>query len=236
MSNPVTLKRLLPLLVIAGLFAAFFGLGFNRYLSLDSLRDNEVELRALVARHPALSAAAFIVTYAAVVGLSLPVGALLTMAGGFLFGLWIGAGLSVVGATAGAIVIFLIARVAVGDLLRARAGPFMARMTEGFERNAFNYLLLLRLVPVFPFWAVNLASALLGMNTPPFVAATAIGIIPGTLAYAAIGDGLGLYFRAGSEAPLSEVFTPEMIALRVGLALIALLPIAIRWAMKRWHR
>ncbi len=232
----MTVKRLLPLLVIAGLFAAFFGFGFNRYLSLDSLRDNEAELRALVAGHPVLSAAAFIATYVAVVGLSLPVGAIVTMTGGFLFGLWIGAGLSVVGATAGAIVIFVIARMAVGDLLRARAGPFMARMTEGFERNAFNYLLLLRLVPVFPFWAVNLVAALFGMNTLSFVAATLTGIIPGTLAYAAVGDGLGLYFRAGSQAPLSEVFTPEMIALRVGLVLIALLPIVIRWAMKRWHR
>ncbi|SKA24968.1 Uncharacterized membrane protein YdjX, TVP38/TMEM64 family, SNARE-associated domain [Enhydrobacter aerosaccus] len=227
---------MVPLLVVAALFIAFFALGFDHYLTLDSLHDNEAGLRALVARRPLLSAAAFILTYTIAVGLSLPGGAILTMTGGFLFGLWIGAGLSVAGATSGAIVIFLVARLAVGDLLRARAGPFMARMAEGFEKNAFNYLLLLRLVPVFPFWVVNLVPALLGMNTRSYVAATAIGIIPATLAFAAVGDGLGLYFSAGSRVPLSEVFTPEMISLRLGLALLALLPMVARWAMRRWRR
>ncbi|WP_218191214.1 TVP38/TMEM64 family protein [Enhydrobacter aerosaccus] len=236
MSNSVTLKKMVPLLVVAALFIAFFALGFDHYLTLDSLHDNEAGLRALVARRPLLSAAAFILTYTIAVGLSLPGGAILTMTGGFLFGLWIGAGLSVAGATSGAIVIFLVARLAVGDLLRARAGPFMARMAEGFEKNAFNYLLLLRLVPVFPFWVVNLVPALLGMNTRSYVAATAIGIIPATLAFAAVGDGLGLYFSAGSRVPLSEVFTPEMISLRLGLALLALLPMVARWAMRRWRR
>jgi len=234
--STATLKRLLPLLAVAGLFAAFFGLGLNRYLTLETLHDHDAALHAYVARHPVLSASAFVMTYALVVGLSLPGGAIMTIAGGFLFGLWTGALLSVVGATAGAIVIFLIARVAVGDLLRARAGPFMARMATGFERNAFSYLLFLRLIPAFPFWVVNLVPALLGVKIRSFVAATAIGIIPGTLAYAAVGDGLGLYFKAGSEAPLSQVFSPEMIAVRVGLAVFALLPIVVRWAMRRWHQ
>lgn len=232
----MTLKRLLPLLVVAGLFAVLFGLGSHHYLTLESLHNNEGELRALVVCHPVLSAAAFVLAYAVVVGLSLPGGAIMTMAGGFLFGLWMGAVLSVVGATIGAVVIFLIARLAVGDLLRAKAGPFMARMAKGFEQNAFNYLLFLRLVPAFPFWAVNLVPALLGMNTLSYAVATAIGIIPGTLAYAAVGDGLGLYFRAGSEVPLGQVLSPEAIVVRVGLALLALLPIAIRWAIGRWWR
>lgn len=236
MSNSVSSKRLWPLLVVAGLIAVVFGLDFHRYLTLESLRNNEGELRALVEHHPVLSAAVFVLTYAVVVGLSLPGGAIMTMAGGFLFGLWIGAVLSVVGATAGAVLIFLIARLAIGDLLRAKAGPFLARMAKGFERNAFNYLLFLRLVPAFPFWAVNLVPALLGMNTLFYVVATAIGIIPGTLAYTAVGDGMGLYFRAGSEVPLSQVLSPEAIAVRVGLALLALLPIAIRWGIRRWRR
>ncbi|MGE0853190.1 MAG: TVP38/TMEM64 family protein [Hyphomicrobiaceae bacterium] len=236
MSNSVSSKRLLPLLVVAGVFAVLLVLGFHHYLTLESLHNNEAELRALVEHHPTLSAVAFVLTYAVVVGLSLPGGAIMTMAGGFLFGLWIGAGLSVVGATAGAVLIFSIARLAVGDLLRAKAGPFMARMAKGFERNAFNYLLFLRLVPAFPFWVVNLVPALLGMNTLSYVVATAIGIIPGTLAYTAVGDGLGLYFRAGSDEPLGQVLSPEAIAVRVGLALLALLPIAIRWAISRWRR
>jgi uncharacterized membrane protein YdjX (TVP38/TMEM64 family) len=159
----------------------------------------------------------------------------MTVAGGLLFGLWMGATLAIVGATAGAVILFLIARFLVGDALRARAGPFLKRMAEGFERNAFAYLLFLRLVPAFPFWAVNLVPALVGVRQRSFVAATLIGIIPGTLAYASVGDGLGLYFEAGSGSPTSAVFSTEMIDIRVGIALLALLPIAVQRARKRWR-
>ena len=225
----------MPLGIVVALVMAVFGLGLNRYLTLDTLRRNEVMLHAFVADHPLLSAAAFFAAYALVVGLSLPGGAVMTMSGGLLFGLWTGSVLSIVGATAGAIVVFVLARLVIGDALRAGAGSFLTRMAEGFERNAFSYLLFLRLVPVFPFWAVNLAPAFLGVRVRSFAAATVIGIIPGTLAYAALGDGLGRYFEAGSEVPLDKVFTPETIAVRLALALLALLPIAIRLVRRRWQ-
>jgi uncharacterized membrane protein YdjX (TVP38/TMEM64 family) len=189
-----------------------------------------------VSRHPALAPAAFLAIYALMVALSLPGGAIMTMSGGFLIGLWLGSLLVVIGATAGAIVLFLVARFVVGDLLCTRAGPFFKRIAEGFERNAFSHLLFLRLVPLFPFWAVNIVPALLGIQLRSLTAATLIGIIPGTLAYASIGDSLGLYFSAGTGVPLSKVFTPETIAIRVGLALLALLPMAIQWARKRRKR
>ena len=233
MTSRDALRRLAPVAVIVALIVAFFALGLDRYLTLETLHDNDVALHTLVAAHPLLSGLTFMAAYAVIIGLSLPGGAIMTTSGGFLFGLWLGAALSVVGASAGAIAIFLIARAIAGDLLRTRAGPFLARMAAGFKRDAFNYLLFLRLVPLFPFWAVNLAPALLDVRLRPFAAATIIGIIPGALAYASVGDSLGRYFAAGTAVPFSKVFSPEMIAIRVGLALLALLPVAIRWRQNR---
>ncbi len=126
---------------------------------------------------------AFVALYAAVVALSLPGGAVLTMAGGFLFGWLLGGLASIVGATIGASIVFLIARSALGEFLAARAGPWLSRFRQGFQDDAFSYLLFLRLVPIFPFWLVNLAPALLGVGFVTYVATTFLGIIPGTFAY-----------------------------------------------------
>jgi uncharacterized membrane protein YdjX (TVP38/TMEM64 family) len=150
------------------------------------------------------------------------------LAGGFLFGTAIGATLTVIGATVGATLLFLIARSAVGDALRQRAGPFLARMSEGFSRNAFNYLLFLRLVPAFPFWAVNLAPALLGMRLLPYVIATFIGIIPATVVFSAFGASLGAVFDAGGDVNLKDVLSPTLLAALVALGLLSLLPVLIR--------
>lgn len=233
MSRRWRLVRIIVPILIAGLIVAFFAFGLNRYLTLQALRENDQTVRDFAAQHPLLAPTVYVVTYAAVVALSVPGGAVMTVAGGFVFGLWRGAVLAILGATAGAVLVFLLARFVVGDVIKARAGPFLKRMTEGFERNAFSYLLFLRLVPAFPFWAVNLAPALLGVRLRSFATATLIGIIPGTLAYASVGDGLGLYFTAGSSVSLSAVFSPEMIAVRAGLALLALLPVAIRLVRKQ---
>jgi uncharacterized membrane protein YdjX (TVP38/TMEM64 family) len=104
-------------------------------------------------------------------------------------------------------------------------------MADGFSKDAFNYLLFLRLVPAFPFWAVNLAPALLGMRLLPFVAATAIGIVPGTTVYSAFGASLGHVFDAGGEVRLKDVFSAPLIAALVGLGALSLLPILLR----RWR-
>ena len=123
---------------------------------------------------------------------------------------------------------FVIARSAFGDTLRARAGPFLAKMADGFSKDAFNYLLFLRLVPAFPFFAVNLAPALLGMKLWPYIIATAIGILPGTSVFSAFGAGLGEVFDRGGEVSLKSVLSPTLIAALVGMGLLSLLPIAIR--------
>ena len=224
----MNLKRLAPLLVLAAFIAAAFAFGLDKYLTLDTLRDNRAALSTFVQSHGVAAAVGFVLAYAGVVALSLPGATIMTLAGGFLFGVPLGAPLTVIGATLGATLLFIIARSALGDVLRERAGPFLARMADGFRKDAFSYLLFLRLVPAFPFWAVNLAPALLGMRLLTYVAATALGIIPGTTVFSAFGASLGQIFDAGGEVHLKDVFSPTLISALVGLGILSLLPIAIR--------
>ena len=229
----MSLKRVLPVAVLAAFIGAAFAFHLDRYLSLDVLRQNRAHLTAFVSEHGVAAGLGYVIAYIGVVALSLPGAAIMTLAGGFLFGVVVGATLTVIGATLGATLLFLIARSAVGDALRERAGPFVARMAEGFGKNAFNYLLFLRLVPVFPFWAVNLAPALLGMRLTPFIVATALGIIPGTIVYSAFGAGLGQIFDAGGEVDLRSVFSPTLIAALVGLGVLSLVPVLVRWLREK---
>lgn len=224
----MTLKRLLPLLLLAAIIAAALALRIDRYLTIEALRDNRATLIAFVEANRLLAGLIFMLTYAGVVALSLPGASIMTLAGGFLFGVGLGASLTVVGATLGAVLLFLVARTALGNVISQRAGPFLTRMGDGFKENAFSYLLFLRLVPAFPFWAVNLAPAVFGMKLMPFAIATAIGIIPGTTVYSAFGASLGDVFDAGGEVNLKSVFSPTLIGALVGLGFLALLPVFLK--------
>ena len=220
--------------LIAGL-AAFFIFDLGAYISLESLKNNREALGEFVDRNGIWAALLFGVVYAVVVAFSLPGGAVMTITGGFLFG-WLAGGLIVVvGATVGATALFLIARSAVGAYLEAKAGPFVRKMEDGFRQDALSYLLFLRLIPIFPFWLVNLVPALLGVRTTTYVFATFFGIIPGTFVYASVGDGLGSLFDAGvsTEALLMTIFEPQFFAPLAGLALLAVLPVAYKKFQRR---
>lgn len=221
------LRRLLPLLVLVALAGAAYLLLGDR-LSVAALRDNRAALRAFVADNALLAGLAYLVAYAAVVAVSLPGSAVFTIAGGFLFGLAAGTALAVVGATAGAALVFLTARTGLGEPLRARAGPAVRRMEKGFRDNALGYLLFLRLVPVFPFWLVNLVSAVLGVGLGTYLLGTFLGIIPGALVYASVGNGLDAAFAAGRAPDLGIIFRPEILLPILGLAVLALLPGIVR--------
>ena len=222
------LKRFLPLAILLLAIAAAFGLGLEDYISFSQLERHRAQLLGFVDRHPLLAPLAFMLTYAAVIALSIPGGAILTMAGGFLFGVAAATCYVVIAATCGATVVFLIARTALGDSLRHKAGPAMRRMEAGFRENALNYLLFLRLIPVFPFWLVNLVPAFLGVPLATYVLATLVGIIPGSLVYASVGNGLGAVFEAGGSPDLGIIFEPEIILPILGLAVLAILPVAYK--------
>lgn len=220
----VSLRRLLPLVILAAGFAAFFVLGLDQYFAFETLSENRDVLTRWVGEYGLLAVLAFILGYAVIVAFSLPGASLMSIAGGFLFGI-VATLYIVVGATAGATVLFLAAKTALGGALRARAGGFVEKMAQGFHENAFSYLLFLRLAPVFPFWLVNLVPAFLGVPLKTFVSATFIGIIPGALVYAGVGRGLGSVFDAGQSPDLGIIFKPEILLPFIGLAILALLPV-----------
>lgn len=221
-------RRLWPLLLIVAMVGAVYGLGLHEYLTLDALREHRETLQSFVREHALLAILAYIATYVAVVALSCPGATAMSVASGFLFGLALGGTLAVVAATIGATLLFLAARTAIGDLLRRRAGPYLHRLEKGFHENALNYLLFLRIVPLFPFWAVNLAMAVLGMKVGTFVLGTFVGIIPGTFVFAAIGSGLGDVFDAGKGASMAELLSPTLLLAFGGLGALALVPILYR--------
>ena len=227
-------RRLWPLALIVLVAALAYALGLHRWLSFDSLAANRATLAGFVAGSPLGAALLYLGAYVVVVGFSLPGGAVMTLAGGFLFGPWAGAALAVVGATLGASALFLAARYALAETLARRAGPLLGRVRDELRRDGFWYLLSLRLIPVVPFWLANLAPALAGMPFPAYAAATFLGIIPGTAVFAGIGAGLGQILDAGGRPDLSVVFSPGVLLPLLGLAALSLLGVVgKRWLQKR---
>src|SRR5690606_8592753 len=145
--------------------ALVFLLDLDRFLTVEALRSHHGALATYAADHRAAAAALYALAYIAIVAFSLPGGAVMTMLGGLLFGVWLGSAITVPAASAGALIIFLAARTALADLLRKRAGHWLPRLEAGFGANAVSYMLVLRLVPLFPFFIVNLAPAFLGVST-----------------------------------------------------------------------
>ena len=221
-------RKLAPLAILALGIAAFFYFGLDRYVTFDALKENRETLKAFVAGMGVTAVIVYIGIYATAVAFSLPGGAIMTLAGGFLFGAMFGTVYVIIAATLGATALFLIARSTLGDILRAKAGPFVQKMEAGFQENALSYLLILRLVPAFPFWVVNLVPALLGVKLSTYVLGTVVGIIPGSFVFATFGAGLGAIFDMGGEVSLKAILTPEIVAGLIGLAVLALVPVAIK--------
>lgn len=235
------IKRFLPLIILVAIMVFVFAMGWHKYLTFEQLARNYDVLKDTVANNWVLTLGGFMVLYAVIVALSLPGGALLTMAAGLLFG-WIAGGIAVVfAATVGATIIFMIAKSSLGEALAAKAGPRLEKLRAGFAEDAFNYLLFLRLVPAFPFWLVNLAPALLGVQLKTFVIATFAGIIPGTFAFAFLGNGLDSIIEAQQQAnqgctgddckfefSIGALVTPEILIALAALGIVALIPVVLK--------
>lgn len=244
-----TLKRFAPLLVIALAMALAFAFGLHEHLSLSALIRQRETLATFIEGNTLLSLIAFGALYALAVALSFPAASLLTIAAGFLFG-WLAGGLTVVvAATVGATALFLAARTAFGQAIAERAGPTLQKLLNGFREDGFNYLLFLRLTPIFPFTLVNIAPALANLPLRAYVVATFFGIAPGTFAYAFVGSGLDSVIMAQEAAnpgcaaagtcaiDLGSLVTREIILAFAALGTVALIPpIARRWRARRTSR
>ena len=205
--------------LILSAIGAFFYFDLGRYLSLDILKENRDQLLLFTDTHYAVSAALFILVYIVVTGLALPGAAILTLAGGFLFGSLLGTLFVNLGATTGAALAFLAARYLLRDWVEDKFGKWLEPVQQGFTKDAFSYLITLRLIPLFPFFVVNLVSGLTRMSVGSYVAATSLGIIPGSFVYAYAGRQLG------TISSLKEAASPNVIAAFVLLGVLALVPI-----------
>lgn len=208
--------------VIALAIATFFYFDLGRFLSLTVLKENRDSLLAFTNANFVAAVAIFIGTYVVVTGLSLPGAVILTLAGGFVFGAGFATLFINIGATTGATVAFLTARYVLRDTVEQKFGARLGAFQEGFAKNAFSYLLTLRLIPLFPFFMVNLVSGLTRVSVGTYVAATAIGIVPGSFVYAYAGRQLG------TINSLKEIASPNVIGAFVLLGLLALMPVVYK--------
>jgi uncharacterized membrane protein YdjX (TVP38/TMEM64 family) len=216
--------RLLVLGVLAGVVVAFYLTGLHRELSWDNLHARVTDARAWVADHLLLAAVAFFGVYFVVAAVSLPVAVILTLIGGAVFGVWLGTALVSAASTLGAAVAMLMSRYLLGDWVQRRWGERLAAFNRGVERDGAYYLLTLRLVPLFPFWLINLGIGLTKMPARTFVWASWLGMLPVTILYVYFGQELG---RISSPR---EVLSPGVWT---ALALLGIVPLVLRWMLKR---
>jgi uncharacterized membrane protein YdjX (TVP38/TMEM64 family) len=240
-------RRLIGPVILVALLLAGYALGLHRYLTLESLALNRAALAAFTSSHLVAALIIFILVYALAVAVSFPGASILTIVAGLLFGWAFGGVAAIIAATLGAMVVFQIAKSSFGDVLIKRAGPFLGRINAGFQEDAFNYLLFLRLVPAFPFWLVNIAPALANVKFRTFAITTLIGIIPGTFAYAFVGAGLDSILNAQNavhaqciaeksiaecpfELSVGSLITPQLLLAFAALGVVAIIPVIF----KKW--
>jgi uncharacterized membrane protein YdjX (TVP38/TMEM64 family) len=242
------IKRWIPLALIVCLMTAAYALGLHEYLNLQNIAAHREELRQFIADNWLLALFIYAAVYVVAAALSFPAAGLLTVIGGLLFGWLVGAIVTTFAATTGATIIFLAARTSLEKVLARNAGPLLNKIRTGFARDAFNYLLFLRLVPLFPFWLVNIASALAHLRLKTFVSATFLGIIPVTTALSFVGASFDSVIdaqKAAHETCLAQgssancpfdfssghLLTPQTLIALAALGILALLPIGL----KRWR-
>ena len=224
----LSVSRLWSLAIIVAGACIFFNLGWDRYLTFDALRENRETLLHWTSDNRVLAITLFIIVYVAVVAFSLPGAIWMTLGGGFLFGTALSIAVVVFAATLGAVAIFLIARYALADYFRVKMGSAGDRIEAGFRENALSYLLFLRLIPVFPFWLVNLVPAFVGVSLRTYAIGTFVGIIPGSAVFCSVGNGLGLVFDAGGTPDLGIIFQPKILGPILALATMSLLPVVYK--------
>ena len=223
-----SLSRFIALGIFACLIGLFFAFDLNSLISYQGLAENEAALKRAVSDNPILTGLAYMIIYVLAVTFSLPGAVWLSLAGGLMFGTWAGGLLIVVSASLGASGLFVAARFIMGDALRARAGPALQKFEASFNRDALSYLFILRLLPVFPFFIVNLGAALVGVRYPVFLITTFFGIMPGTFVFASIGNGISVVLQSGKQPDLSVMTSPEILLPLVGLAILSLAPMLWR--------
>ncbi len=220
------MRRLLPLLVIVVLAAVTFALLHE--VGWNTLAHHQARLQNWNGLHPFAAVALYLLAYILVASLSLPQAAILTLIGGWLFGPILGTMLTILSATTGACILLLVIRSAFASALNHHRHRIPQQVQTRLAQDGFSYLLALRLLPVFPFWLVNLAAAVSGIRLPVFALATLLGIMPVTYIFSSIGAGLGTLLSEGHTPDLSLLLSFRIFLPLAGLAGLSLLPALLR--------
>jgi uncharacterized membrane protein YdjX (TVP38/TMEM64 family) len=219
------MKRYLLIALYLALVILFFAFDLHHLISFQTLKIYRADLVRFVEDHAVYAVLIYMIIYATLIALSVPGGAVMTITGGFLFGALWGTLYTVTAATIGATGVFFLVQTTLGDSLRKKAGPWVEKMAKGFQEDAFSYLLVLRLIPLFPFFIVNLVPGLLDVKPRTYILATAIGIIPGSYVFSTFGTGIGRIFDGGETFTTGDILSTEMIIALIGLAVLSLLPV-----------
>ncbi|MCF6776090.1 TVP38/TMEM64 family protein [Thiotrichales bacterium 19X7-9] len=223
------LKKLLPLIILVVLLVIAYFLDLQKYFSFSYLQEQHVTLAQWTETHFLLASMIFCFCYIIAVAISIPGASILTITGGFLFGVVLGSIYVVISATIGAIIIFLAAKTALGSWFEKKASSYkLDKFAHGFEENAFNYLLVLRLVPLFPFWLVNIVPALFNIRTSIYTLSTFLGIIPGSIVYVLVGNGISSVIAENKTPNFGIIFEPYILAPLIGLAILSLIPVVYK--------
>ena len=231
------LRKIVVVSLILGLgFALFYISGLGEFANLETLKAHRHWILGQAKQYPFIITAVFMLTYIMSVALSLPIGTLLTILGGYIFGQTLGVVYVITSATTGACIVFSLAKTAVGVSLREHAEHNIKIMEPGFRKNALYYMLFLRLIPIFPFFIVNIVPAFLGVNLKPYLFGTFFGIIPSTFIFVSAGASLGSIFSSGNTFTIDDILTPDSIILLGSIAILTLLPVLYKWIKRRATR
>jgi len=222
------MKKWIPLMIIVILMIAAYFIGITDYFTYEQIRKHHMTLTQYVSENYLLMSALFVISYLVSTALSLPIGIYLSLLGGFLFPQPFSALYVVVGATAGASILFWTARTALGETLRQKASPFLSKIEKGFNENAASYMLFLRLIRAFPFWLVNLAPALIGVPYRTYLWTTALGILPGVIVFTQFGAGLDAVFEGQQEFSIDNILNRDIKIALVALAIFVLIPVVLK--------
>jgi uncharacterized membrane protein YdjX (TVP38/TMEM64 family) len=204
----------------------------HRYFNFEAFKDHQNFLEGFIGQNFLLSLLIYVVLYIVIVSLSIPGASFMTLIGGFLLGQWVGTISAVIAATIGATILFLSAKMASSDLFSQKSASWVGTMQKGFQRNAFSYLLTLRLIPIFPFVLVNLAAAFFQIPIRTFCLGTFIGIIPGSFVYVSIGVAFREVIQQPEFSP-NIILDPKILIALTGLGILSLLPVVYNHFKKR---
>lgn len=233
------IRRFGPLILLAAVIALIFGMGWNRYLSLDTLREHGAALRAFTADHYILCLLLLMAAFAILTASVVPGVFFVTITAGYLFGPWVGGVSTSIAATLGALIVYGVARSALGRSMRDaadRKGGVMARVCAAIDRDTFWYVLASRLAVVVPFHMINIAAGVMGVRLLPYSVATVIGLLPAHIIYCWIGARLNALLVSDPDPDIQSLFNQFWAPMAGVFVLAVVLPFALKSGQAAWAR